>query len=86
MRRQPAGKCVGVLEQSWRIGGASGAEVAALEALNDDPALQTGARIDHRGAWADVPVPAGAILYFSGVDDHLGPITKYAEVHRDGGS
>jgi hypothetical protein len=27
--------CVGVLEQSWRLGGASGAEVAALEALNE---------------------------------------------------
>ena len=30
----------GVLEQSWRIGGASGAEIAALEAFRADPALQ----------------------------------------------
>ena len=29
--------CCGVLEQSWRIGGASGAEVAALEAFRADP-------------------------------------------------
>ena len=30
----------GVLEQSWRIGGASGAEVGALHALQDDPELR----------------------------------------------
>jgi hypothetical protein len=30
----------GVLEQSWRIGGASGAEVAALEAFRAEPALR----------------------------------------------
>ncbi|MGH8807385.1 MAG: DUF3182 family protein, partial [Noviherbaspirillum sp.] len=29
----------GVLEQSWRIGGASGAEIVALEAFQADPAL-----------------------------------------------
>ena len=79
-------QCVGVLEQSWRIGGASGAEVAALEALNDDPALQTVRASTTEVHGPGVPVPEGAILYFSGVDDHLGPITKYAEVHRDGGS
>jgi hypothetical protein len=77
---------MGVLEQSWRIGGASGAEVAALEALNDDPALQGVRASTTEVHGPDVPVPDGAILYFSGVDDHLGPITKYAELHRDGGS
>jgi len=79
-------QCMGVLEQSWRIGGASGAEVAALEALNDDPALQGVRASTTEVHGPDVPVPDGAILYFSGVDDHLGPITKYAELHRDGGS
>jgi hypothetical protein len=79
-------QCVGVLEQSWRIGGASGAEVAALEVLNDDPALQTVCASTTEVHGPGVPVPEGAFLYFSGVDDHLGPITKYAEVHRDGRS
>jgi hypothetical protein len=79
-------QCVGVLEQSWRIGGASGAEVAALEVLHDEPALQTVRASTTELHAPDVPVPEGAILYFSGVDDRLGPITKYAEVHRDGGS
>jgi hypothetical protein len=79
-------QCVGVLEQSWRLGGASGAEVAALEALNDDPALQTVRASTTEVHGPGVPVPEGATLYFSGVDDHLGPITKYAQVHRDGSS
>ena len=79
-------QCVGVLEQSWRLGGASGAEVAALEALNDDPALQTVRASTTEVHGSGVPIPEGATLYFSGVDDHLGPITKYAQVHRDGGS
>jgi hypothetical protein len=79
-------RCIGVLEQSWRLGGASGAEVAALEALNDDPALQTVRASTTEVHGSGVQVPDGAALYFSGVDDHLGPITKYAQVHRDGGS
>jgi hypothetical protein len=83
--RDPAGRqCMGVLEQSWRLGGASGAEVAALEALNDDPALQTVRASTTEVHGPNVPIPEGATVYFSGVDDHLGPITKYAQVHRDG--
>jgi hypothetical protein len=76
--------CIGVLEQSWRLGGASGAEVAALEALNDDPALQTVRASTTEVHGSGVPVPDGATLYFAGVDNHLGPITKYAQVHRHG--
>jgi len=76
-------QCIGVLEQSWRLGGASGAEMAALEALNDDPALQTVRASTTEVHGPDVPIPEGATLYFSGVDDHVGPITKYAQVHRD---
>ena len=54
-------QCVGVLEQSWRIGGASGAEVAALEALTDDPALQTVRASTTEAHGPDVPVPEGAV-------------------------
>ena len=77
-------QCIGVLEQSWRLGGASGAEMAALEALNDDPALQTVRASTPEVHGPDVPIPEGATVYFAGVDDHLGPLTKYAQVHRDG--
>jgi len=79
-------QCIGVLEQSWRIGGASGAEVAALRALSDDPTLQAVRASTTEVHGPDVPVPEGADLYFSGVDDRLGPITKYAQLHRHGDS
>ena len=73
----------GVLEQSWRLGGASGAEIAALEAFRDDPSrtvVRTSTTELHR---ADVALPGGATLYYSGIDSHLGPIVKYAEVDPD---
>ena len=73
----------GVLEQSWRMGGASGAEVAALQALADDPSRQIVRASTTELHRADVAVPGSAIVLFDGVDDHLGPIVKYAEVHGD---
>ncbi|WP_157267607.1 DUF3182 family protein [Azohydromonas aeria] len=75
--------CAGVLEQSWRIGGASGAEVAALQALLEDPA-RTSARastVEAHGEPAELP--SRAVLYYCGVDEHVGPITKYALLHED---
>lgn len=76
----------GVLEQSWRIGGASGAEVAALEAFHADPSLRAvrAATVELYGR--DVPPPpAGATVYFRGEDEKDGPMTKYAvaEPHGD---
>src|SRR4029079_7340484 len=71
---------IGVLEQSWRLGGASGAELGALEAMNDSPACKTWRASTTELHGAEAPIPEGATLYFSGVDDRLGPITKYAQV------
>ncbi|HEX6362600.1 MAG TPA: DUF3182 family protein, partial [Albitalea sp.] len=75
------GRCSGVLEQSWRIGGASGAEVAALAALRDDASLPVvrASTVEVHGPLA--APPAGATVYYAGVDPQVGPITKYAEVH-----
>jgi hypothetical protein len=68
----------GVLEQSWRIGGASGAEVAALEAFHKDPALQC-VSASTTEIYGDYPaLPADAVLYFQGIDEHVGAITKYS--------
>ena len=68
----------GVLEQSWRLGGASGAEIGALEAFRADPALRI-VRANSREVYGDAPVlPANAAVYFSGDDPHVGPLTKYA--------
>ncbi|HZJ72463.1 MAG TPA: DUF3182 family protein [Planctomycetota bacterium] len=83
--RDGAGRLLaGVLEQSWRIGGASGAEVAALEALRDDPDLQVvrASTVERYGS--GVPVPGDATLYYCGIDEHLGMITKYARIDGHG--
>ena len=71
---------IGVLEQSWRMGGASGAEIAAFEAFAADPSLQTvdTATVEIYGAAG--AVPPGASVYFSGNDPVVGPLTKYAVV------
>lgn len=73
----------GVLEQSWRMGGASAAEVAALEALCSDPTATVvhAATVEVHGP--DAAVPEGATVSFSGFDDELGPITKYSYLIRD---
>jgi len=71
----------GVLEQSWRIGGASGAEMAALNAFQADPTLGV-VRASTAEIYGESPaLPSDAILYFSGIDLHAGPITKYARLH-----
>lgn len=75
----------GVLEQSWRIGGASGAELLALQAFAAQPGLHTVCVSTHE-VYADaVDVPAGARVNFSGTDEHVGALTKYAllEPHDD---
>ncbi|MDF2617647.1 MAG: biotin carboxylase [Xanthobacteraceae bacterium] len=70
----------GVLEQSWRIGGASGAEIAAFEAFAEDPTL-TGVRaacVEVYGARPEPP--ADGFVYFTGDDPEVGPLTKYARI------
>jgi hypothetical protein len=69
----------GVLEQSWRIGGASAAEIAALEAFRADPSLGS-VRAASIESYGEHPVPPDAVVHFHGVDDRVGPITKYSQV------
>lgn len=66
----------GVLEQSWRLGGASGPEIAALAAFRADPALQAvrASAVERFGA---TTAPTGAIVHFAGIDSDLGPLVKY---------
>jgi len=73
----------GVLEQSWRVGGASPAELAALHALRDDPAREKVSAETVEVHCADPELPEGAFVHFRGVDDRLGPITKYARLLDD---
>jgi len=76
--------CSGVLEQSWRIGGATPAELAALEAFHADPELQSvRASCTEQYGPQEVP-PNAATVYFEGDDPEVGLLTKYAEVRFDG--
>ena len=73
---------IGVLEQSWRIGGASGAEIAALEALHADPRL-AGVDAVCVEAYGDrVAVPERAWTYYRGQDDRGELLTKFAWAER----
>ncbi|HEX2243509.1 MAG TPA: DUF3182 family protein, partial [Gammaproteobacteria bacterium] len=69
----------GVLEQSWRIGGASAAEIAALEAFRADPSLRL-VRASCFELYGNKQAPPDALVHFRGVDDRVGPITKYSQV------
>ena len=77
-----AGGCMrsGVLEQSWRVGGASSAEVEALAAFAADSRCDV-VRASSTELYAmDVTPPPHAIIYFQGIDDRVGPLTKYTVV------
>jgi hypothetical protein len=70
----------GVLEQSWRVGGASGAELAAIQAFMRDPDLCV-VRASTTEAYGDsVVVPRDATLYYSDIDERVGRLTKYARI------
>jgi len=69
----------GVLEQSWRVGGATPAEVLALEAMHRDPLLSRVSVSTHE-VHELVDPPLGAQVSFRGDDPHVGPMTKYAMI------
>lgn len=77
----------GVLEQSWRVGGATGAELAGLEAFRADHALHEVRASCFEVYGPSVPVPDGAIVAYQGNDSRVGPIVKYTtlpgERHAD---
>ena len=73
----------GVLEQSWRLGGATGAELAALEVFRNDPA-----RNRVRASCVEIfgdspPPPPRATLYYRGDDPRAGRLTKYTVVEAE---
>jgi hypothetical protein len=67
---------VGVLEQSWRIGGASGAEIAAFEVFRQEPHTES-VRCSTVELYDRVTPPAGATVYYIGDDPVVGPMTKF---------
>lgn len=77
-------RLMGVLEQSWRVGGASRAEIAALEIFAADPACQylQAETIERFGP--DAAVPPDAIETYADHDPDLGLIRKYVRVEAYG--
>jgi len=73
----------GVLEQSWRVGGATGPEIAALEVLRGDPARRQ-VRASCFEVFGDSPEPPPhATVYFRGRDPDMGVLTKYTVVEEE---
>lgn len=69
----------GVLEQSWRVGGATGAEVAALEVFKNQPQLSL-VRASCLEVFGETELPPGARVNYSGDDPEVGRLTKYSLV------
>ncbi|MDM0104380.1 DUF3182 family protein [Variovorax sp. J22R24] len=76
--------CSGVLEQSWRVGGATGAEVAALEVFKSQPERSL-VRASCFEVFGETELPPGACVNYSGHDPEVGRLTKYSfvEAHAD---
>jgi hypothetical protein len=72
----------GVLEASWRSGGASTAEIAALREFAQDPSLHvveaSTVKLFGRGHEA----PLKAVVHYRGDDPEDGPVTRYTMVTR----
>lgn len=71
--------CSGVLEQSWRIGGASPAEILAMEAFAADDKLQSITVSTHE-VYGSAKPPPHANIHFQGVDSQVGAIQKYCTI------
>ncbi|WP_432730331.1 DUF3182 family protein [Variovorax sp. W6] len=73
----------GVLEQSWRVGGATGAEIAGLEVFHRDPARSEVRASCFEVYGPSVLVPADAIVAYQGIDSRVGPLSKYTILPGD---
>ncbi|KAB2697557.1 DUF3182 family protein [Ochrobactrum sp. Kaboul] len=76
------GFCCGVLEQSWRVGGASPAEILAVEAMIGDQsilALQVLARETYGAA---PRFEINDFIVYVGQDDTGQPLHKYARIEK----
>ena len=69
----------GVLEQSWRMGGASSAEVAALQSFVNDSGLKA-IRVSSVETYQDQALPADAIEVYRGPAESSDFLLKYVTV------
>jgi hypothetical protein len=72
----------GVFEASWRSGGASTAELAALMAFAQDSTLQVVEATSVKQFGRQATIPPGAVVHFHGDDPEDGPLVRYTVVTR----
>jgi hypothetical protein len=72
----------GVLEASWRSGGASTAELVALREFAQDPTLQVVEARTVKLFGSGHEAPRSALVHYQGDDPDDGPITRYTMVTR----
>lgn len=72
----------GVLEQSWRAGGASGVEIAAMEAFLNDPTLLAVRGSCYEVYGPEIEPPPRATVYYHGEDPKVGWLTKFTVVNE----
>lgn len=70
----------GVLEQSWRIGGASPSEIAAIEAFKAHPDMHSANACNYEVYAQDAPMPPHASVLFHGRDERVGWLLKYSVI------
>ena len=70
----------GVFEASWRSGGASTAELAALTEFARDPALQIVEVSAVKEYGTACEPPRGSVIHFHGDDPEDGPILRYTTI------
>ncbi|NWB28920.1 DUF3182 family protein [Pseudomonas gingeri] len=70
---------VGVLEQSWRVGGATGAELAALQAFRERPRMSA-VRASTHEIHTEQTLPQEARVLYRGHDRHGDCLLKYARI------
>jgi hypothetical protein len=75
-------RVLGVFEQSWRIGGASGAELLALQAFREDPGLRRVEASTVEVYGVDHEIPAAAEIHFQSSDASAGPLACYSLLRR----
>jgi hypothetical protein len=72
----------GVLEASWRSGGASAAELAAMKEFAQDPTLQVVEACAVKQFGRGHEVPRKAVIHYRGDDPEDGPIIRYTMITR----
>jgi uncharacterized protein DUF3182 len=74
--------CSGVFESSWRVGGASPAELLALTEFKQDPDAQVIEAAHVTDFGKDREAPRGAVVHFEGDDPDAGPLIRYTMITR----